>query len=140
MRRRRRIALLAATAAVAAAGAGCGAEDFENDPRPPAPIELNARIDDHKVAVAPIQRDGQPVGAGLANITVSNQTDEPVRLRVAGPNDGVTDPVVANGVLQFKLDLEEGVYFVDTDNTSIRGTEFTVGAERPSAQNDLLLP
>lgn len=140
MRRRRRIALLAAVAAVAATGAGCGSEDFENEPRPPAPIELTARIDDRKVAVAPTQRDGLPIGAGLANVTVSNQTDEPVQLRFAGPSDGVTDPVVANGVLQFKLDLEEGVYFVDTDDASIRGTELTVGPERPSAQNDLLLP
>lgn len=140
MRRRRRNALLAAVAAASATLAACGAEDFENEPRPPAPIELTARIDDRKVAVAPTQRDGQEVGAGLANVTVSNQTDEPVRLNFAGPNDRRTDPVVANGVLQFKLDLEEGVYFVEADDASIRGTEFTVGPERPSAQNDLLLP
>jgi hypothetical protein len=140
MRRRRRIALLAAVAAAAAIVAGCGGDDFENEPRPPAPIELTARIDNHKVAVAPAQRDGQEIGAGLANVTASNQTDEPVRLNFSGPNDQQTDPIVANGVLQFSLDLEEGAYFVDTDDASIRGTEFTVGPERPSAQNDLLLP
>lgn len=140
MRRRRRIALLAAVAGAAATLAACGTDDFENEPRPPAPIELTARIDNRKVAVAPTQRDGQEIGAGLASVTVSNQTDEPVRLDFSGPNDRLTDPVIANGVLQFKLNLEEGVYFVDTDDASIRGTKFTVGPERPSAQNDLLLP
>jgi hypothetical protein len=139
MRRRRRIALLAAVA-TAATVAGCGGDDFENEPRPPAPIELTARIDDRKVVVAPTQSDGQEIGAGLANVTASNQTDEPMRLSFSGPTDRQTDPVIANGVLQFKLDLEEGVYFVETDDASIRGTEFSVGPERPSAQNDLLLP
>lgn len=139
MRRRRRTATLATLAAVAVA-AGCGSDDFENVPRPPATIELAARVDDRKVQVSPREASDEPIGAGLANITVSNQTAEPVRLSFVGPNDLRTGPVVGNGTLQFKLDLEEGLYIVEADDPSIRGTELAVGPERPSAQNDLLLP
>lgn len=140
MRGRRRTALLA-VAAIAAAAAGCGAEDFPNDPRPPAPIELTARIGEKKVIVSPTERtNGEPIGAGLANVTVSNQTPEDVTLEFTGPTDQTTDPVVANGVLQFNIDLQEGVYTVSTDDPAIRSSEFEIGPERPSAQNDLLLP
>jgi hypothetical protein len=140
MRGRRRTALLAVGVAAVVA-AGCGAEDFPNDPRPPAPIELTARIGEKKVAVSPTKRpNGEPIGAGLANITVSNQTPENVGLEFIGPTDLATDPVVANGVLQFNIDLEEGIYTVFADDPAIRSTDFEVGPERASAQNDLLLP
>ena len=140
MRRRRATAALAAAVIAALGAAGCGAEDFPNDPRPPAPIELTARVDDRKVEVSPIERDGAPVGAGLANVTISNQTDSDQQLNFAGPVDRTTDPVVANGVLEFKIDLEEGEYVVGTDDPSIDDMTFAVGPARPSAQNDLLLP
>ncbi|HKJ36114.1 MAG TPA: hypothetical protein VKA36_06070 [Solirubrobacterales bacterium] len=140
MRGRWRTALLAA-GALAALAAGCGAEDFPNDPRPPAPIELTARIGDEKVVVSPTQtQSGEPIGAGLANVTISNQTGDDVRLEFTGPADETTDPVIANGVLEFKIDLEEGVYTVSAEDPRIDSTEFDVGPERPSAQNDLLLP
>jgi len=140
MRRRRATAALAAAAIAALGAAGCGAEDFPNDPRPPAPIELTARVDDRQVEVSPTEFDGAPVGAGLANVTISNQTDSDQQLNFAGPVDRTTDPVVANGVLEFKIDLEEGEYVVGTDDPSIDDMTFAVGPARPSAQNDLLLP
>lgn len=139
MRRRRRTALLA-TATVALLVAGCGAEDFPNDPRPPAPIQLTAKVDDRRVLVSPTELDGAPVGAGLANITISNQTDEPRELIFDGPNERSTDPVVPGGVLNFKLPLEEGLYTVGVEDPAIKDQEFEVGPLRPSAQNDLLLP
>lgn len=139
MRRRRRTALLAA-AGIAAFGAGCGADDFANDPRPPAPVELTAKVDSKRVVVSPTRLDGAPVGAGLANVTISNQTGEPRKLNFIGPTDRSTNPVVANGVLEFKIDLEEGDYSVEVDDPAIKPMDFPVGPERPSAQNDLLLP
>ena len=129
-----------ATLAAAAVAAGCGSDDFANVPRPPATIELAARVDDRKVQVSPVEAGDEPIGAGLANVTVSNQTAERLRVTFLGPGDRTTAPVVGNGTLQFKLDLEEGLYIVEVDDPSIRGTEFAVGLERPSAQNDLLLP
>lgn len=133
-------ALLAATAALAVAGAGCGGDDFANEPRPAAPIELTAKIDDRRVVVSPTRIDGEPVGAGLANVTVSNMTDDSVQLTFSGPTEGTTDPIVAGGVLEYKLDLQQGNYTVAADEDAIRSFEMRIGEPRPSSQNDLLLP
>jgi hypothetical protein len=133
--------MLASAAVAGIAVAGCGAEDFPNDPRPPAPIELTAKVDDRKVIVSPTEFNGAPVGAGLANVTIANLTDEGTSLTFAGPDqDWTTNPVVANGVLEYKLDLRPGNYIVTAEDEAVRPMEFEVGAERPSAQNDLLLP
>ena len=141
MRRSRRIALLASAAVIGIVVAGCGSEDFPNDPRPPAPIELTAKVDDRKVIVSPTEFDGEPVGAGLANVTIANLTNEGTALTFAGPDrDWTTNPVVANGTLEYKLDLQTGNYIVTAEDESVRPMEFEVGPERESAQNDLLLP
>ncbi|MGB3099403.1 MAG: hypothetical protein WBB30_08950 [Solirubrobacterales bacterium] len=140
MRRRRRTALLAAAAAVALVAAGCGAEEFPNDPRPPAPVQLSAAVNTKKVLIATTLPNGTPVGAGLANFTISNQTSDPVALTFSGVTDDTTDPIVAEGELNFQLDLVEGPYTVRADDPAINAADFVVGPERPSAQNDLLLP
>ena len=140
MRRRRRTALLVTAAGIGIAVAGCGAEEFPNDPRPPAPVELTAKVSDSRVVLSPVELDGKPVGAGLATVTIANLTDEPTALTFTGPEDATTDPIVANGTLDFKLDLQQGNYIVSADDEAVRPYEFQVGPERPSAQNDLLLP
>ncbi len=114
--------------------AACGEDDFENNPRPPAPISLTARIGDTEVSVGP-----QEVGAGLANITISNQTADPARLVLEGPTDESSDEIVAGGTGAVKVELQEGDYQV-TNGGEGAETLLTVGPERPSSQNDLLLP
>jgi hypothetical protein len=122
-------------ALLSAAGlAACGDEDFENNPRPPAPIELSARIGDDAVTVSP-----SGVGAGLATITISNQTRDAAGLVLEGPTDEASDEILAGGTGSLKLVLEEGDYEV-TDDDGARATELIVGPERPSSQNDLGLP
>lgn len=133
MRRSSAAALLAIAAATIVAG--CGSEDFPNDPRPASPVELSARIDDSKVVLAP-----DKVGAGLATVTISNQSGEDVNLDFAGPSDASTGSIPAGGVGSLKLNLEQGDYEVKSDVTSISSGALTVGAPRASAQNDLLLP
>ncbi len=132
MRRRCATALLV-LAAVAASG--CGSEDFPNEPRPAAEVELSARIDDSRVVVTP-----KKVGAGIATITISNQSSDDVSLNFNGPSDRKTAPIGAGGVTAFKLDLAQGDYQVEPDVTSIATGTLNVGAPRPTAQNDLLLP
>lgn len=140
MERSRRTALLAVAFALALVAAGCGEDDFPNEPRPPAAIELTAKIDDEKVVVSPTEVDGAPVGAGLANVTIANLSDEDAQLVFDGPSERTTDPILAGGVLNFKLDLEQGDYAVRTADSDAREAELTVGPPRPSAQNELLLP
>ena len=118
----------------AATLAACGEEDFENNPRPPSPIELSARIGDDGVTVSP--RD---VGAGLATITISNQTPRAERLVLEGPTDEASDEIIAGGTGSLKIALEQGDYEV-TDGDGARITELVVGPERESSQNELGLP
>jgi hypothetical protein len=142
MGRRRRTALLGiGLAGIAFAAAGCGSEDFANDPRPPAPIEMSAKVGDDEVRVSPIRFDGKPVGAGLASVTIANLSDKTTELTFAGPDEPrTTNPIIANGVLDYKIDLRPGQYTVSAADDTVRPMQFTVGPERPSAQNDLLLP
>jgi hypothetical protein len=115
--------------------AGCGAEDFPNDPRPPAPVELSAKIDDRNVVVVPDR-----IGAGLASFTISNQSEDAVQLTFDGPNSAATDEIPAGGLGRVQFELETGDYSIDPSVPTINPGTMTVGAKRPSAQNDLLLP
>ncbi len=97
-------ALLAAVAGVA----GCGAEDHPNEQRPPAGVELSAKIDDKRVTFAPAE-----IGAGLAQITVSNQASDAVELEFldgTGKRAGETNEIAAGGVGTIQLELREGDY------------------------------
>jgi hypothetical protein len=131
---RRLIVPLAAGAAALAIGA-CGQSDFQNNPRPAAPIELSALIADTGVKVSP----AKDVGAGPATITISNQTADPARVVFEGPTDDSSDQIIPGGTGSMKVDLKEGDYKVST-GTGGATDQFSVGPERPSSQNDLLLP
>ena len=115
--------------------AACGSDDFKNDPRPPAPVELSARIADQVVNLSPTK-----VGAGLATITISNQSQNPGALVLEGPTDEQSGPIPAGGTGAIKVNLEEGDYTVSAKDSSAHGAKLTVGPERKTSQNDLLLP
>lgn len=115
--------------------AGCGAEDHPNEPRPPVPVELSAKVDNRKVVVVPDR-----VGAGLATVTISNQSADDVEVAFNGPSNGSTDPIPAGGVGSLQLELETGEYSIESNVPTISSSTMTVGAPRPSAQNELLLP
>ena len=91
---RRRIAPVAACLAALVLTAS-GTEDFANNPRPPAPIALSARISDQEVSLSP--NTAKAVGAGLATITISNQTNDPTKLLLEGPTDQSSSEIVADG-------------------------------------------
>ena len=117
---------------------GCGAEDHPNDPRPPAGVNLSATINNHRVIIAP-----QEIGAGLATITLSNQAADDVEVKFidqTGRRAGATNPIAAGGVGTVQINLKQGSYELMPDVSTIASGTRTVGTERPSAQNDLLLP
>lgn len=115
--------------------AGCGAEDHPNEPRPPVPAELSAKVDDRKVVVVPDR-----IGAGLAVVTVSNQSADDVQVAFDGPTDAKSDEIPAGSVGQVQFELETGEYRIDAGVPTISSGTMSVGPERPSAQNELLLP
>jgi hypothetical protein len=134
----------AKTAAVLAAGlvvAGCGGEDFANNPRPPVPVELTGVIQDDAVTVSPSR-----IGAGPVLITMSNQTRNPITISLQGGS--VTDKVGPVPPLQtatIQKTLDPGLYEVRAGSDvalprEIRPAELEIGRERRSSSNDLLLP
>lgn len=136
MLRRRARALAAAAVAVAALGsAGCGRDDFENDPRPAVPAEVTAKIGSESVAVSP-----REFGAGLVNITIANLATEPAALVIRGPVDAESDEIPPAGTTTLKIEVESGDYEASTDGIPALPARFSVGPERPSGQNELLLP
>jgi hypothetical protein len=119
----------------AVVAAGCGAESHPNEPPPPAPLELSAKIDDRNVVVVP-----DAVGAGLVNMTISNQSVDDVQLAFDGPTNAQSPEIPAGGVGSVQFQLETGDYTVEPSISTINPTEMAVGEERPGSQNILLLP
>jgi hypothetical protein len=134
---RRLVAAFAAAGLLLAALAlgGCGRDDFENDPRPPVPAEISAKIGEQSVAVSP-----REFGAGLVNLTVANLTTEPGALVIRGPVNAETSEIPPAGATTLKLEMKTGAYEASADGIAANPANFTVGAERPSGQHDLLLP
>ena len=136
LRRRGRALLLLATLVVAGlVVAGCGRNDFNNDPRPPIPAEVSVKIASDGVAVSP-----KEFGAGLVNFTVANLTNETGSLAIHGPVNATSDQVAPGDADTVKLQVKTGNYEASVDGIAVRPFNFTVGPERPSGQNDLLLP
>jgi hypothetical protein len=135
MSRWRGTGVLLAVVALVALG-GCGRNDFKNDPRPPVPLEATVEITNSAVQVAP-----SSFGAGLVNFTIANNSSDSAVFSITGKTDATSEPIPANGNTTFKVPMATGTYEAGVyRKTSIKPVRLKVGAERPSAQNDLLLP
>ena len=120
----------------------CGeGDDLANKPSPPVPITVTALVDQDSVSLSPTE-----VGAGVVRFIIANQSDEPqeFRLRAEGeqnvPVTQVTQPIAVGGTGELKLDLEPGVYKLETDGNDIEPGTLKVGPQRPAGQDQLLLP
>ncbi len=132
---------LAGAAISAALVAGCGDEDFKNDPRPPVPVGLSGVIQQDKITVSPSR-----LGAGPVVITISNQTRRPRIVMIEGETltarKGPIDPG-ETGTIQ--RTLSPGSYEVRAGSETavrkeIEPAVIDIGAERPPSNNDLMLP
>jgi hypothetical protein len=116
--------------------AGCGRDDFENDPRPAVPAEITVKISTADVVVSPAE-----FGAGLVNFTIANLTDESAILTVEGPTLAESDEIPPRGNTLLKAEMETGSYEISVDGPSgVIPFRLEVGPDRPSGQDDLLLP
>jgi hypothetical protein len=137
----RMIALLGG-AAGALLLSGCGDDDdFENKPRPPAPIQLSGVITDSEVSVEP-----RKVGAGPVVLLVSNQTEASHTITLEGPR-GREDigPINPLGVGRIQENLVPGTYEIRAGSAEAQADEIepatlTVGPARESSSNSVLLP
>ena len=134
------MAILSAVAALAAAG--CGEEDFKNEPRPPVPMELTGVIQDDKVTVSPSKN----IGAGPFVITISNQTDSEHTITLEGESiQEEVGPVAPLDTATIQRKLAPGTYEVKAGSAKalpkgIAPAALNVGAERRNSNSDLLLP
>ena len=134
--RRGRLASLGVSALLlVVAVTGCGSSDFPNDPRPPTPIEVSARVDSQRVQVAPDR-----FGAGLVNFTIANISSGPVTFDVTGPTKGSSADIQPGTPDSLRMSMKEGTYRVTASKPKIRPTTIKVGPERKSSQNKLLEP
>ena len=115
--------------------AGCGRNDFNNDPRPPIPAEVSVKIATDGVGVSP-----KEFGAGLVNFTIANLTNETGSLAIHGPVPADSGQIAPGDTGTIKVNMKTGSYEASADGFAVRPFRFTVGPERPSGKNDLLLP
>jgi hypothetical protein len=140
----RRVEGVVAVAIVAVGLAGCGAEsDYANKPRPPAPINVTAAIDQHRVRVSRPRFGGGPVVFIISNQSgaaqkVTFETDE-----LGASKGGIrrsTGTIQPRSTAQLKADPEEGAYMLSASSGGVAPAPIKVGPRRRSSQNDLLLP
>jgi hypothetical protein len=134
----------AATAALTLAAfslVACGQEDFANEPRPATAIELSGVIQEDKVTISPSK-----LGAGPVTITVSNQTDDPYTVVLAGDRtQAEVGPINPLDTGTIQKTLEPGTYEVRAGSEKavareIRPAELEIGDERKSSAEDVGLP
>jgi hypothetical protein len=131
-------------AAVAAAAllAGCGEDDFENEPRPPVTLELTGVIQEDKLTVSPSRN----LGAGPFSILISNQTDAEHTVTLEGGSiQERVGPVAPEDTVEIKRTLAPGSYEVSAGSAravrrEIQPATLDIGEERKSSNNELLLP
>jgi hypothetical protein len=138
---RRGVATFAAVAAAAIA-AGCGEDDFENEPRPAVTIELTGVIQEDKLSVSPSRN----LGAGPFTILISNQTDAEHTVTLEGGSiQEEVGPVAPDDTVEIKRTLAPGSYEVRAGSAravrrEIQPATLDIGEERKSSNNELLLP
>ena len=144
MTRRIRAGAPLALCALALAAAGCGEDDFENEPRPPTPKQLTGVITEERVTVSPDE-----IGAGPIEITVSNQTQMPHTITLESTDGGTireqSSPINPLDTATIQRTLEPGLYTVSAGSSQavkleIQHARLVFVPQRKSGSGDLLLP
>jgi hypothetical protein len=126
----------------AAIAVGCGEDDFENEPRPPVPMELSGVIQNDKLTVSPSRN----IGAGPFTILISNQTDSVHTVTLEGGSiEESVGPVAPDGTVEIKRTLAPGSYEVRAGTPravrrEIQPAVLDIGEERENSNSELLLP
>jgi hypothetical protein len=122
--------------------AGCGGDDFKNDPRPAAAIELTGVIQDRGVTISP----GSVSGAGPVSITISNQTNDAHTVTLEGDSvEETVGPINPRDTATIQKTLAGGTYEVKAGSEravakEIPAGSLKVGAKKRESSGELLLP
>ena len=74
------------------------------------------------------------------NFTVANLSSSPITFSVNGPTEGIDGQIQPGAPDYLKMNLKEGTYQATVGNSKIKPATIKVGPERPSSDNQLLLP
>jgi hypothetical protein len=130
----RELALGALVALACVGVVACGGEDFPNEPRPPLPVDVSVAVTDSGLNISP-----KRIGAGLAQLTISNQTRRPVELRISSVEPPRATHVPAGGTASLKVDLDPGAHELSAPGAG-RPATLRVGPPRPSSSDELMIP
>jgi hypothetical protein len=139
------VAACAITVALALASCGDSGHKYANAERPPTPIVVSASIDDKSIEVSP-----KKFGAGPITLIISNQSSASQQVTLetdgqpgdSGPGEKAiqTGPINPRETASVKGQVEQGTYALRVGGDTVRRATITVGKQRPTSQNDLLLP
>ena len=137
--------ILAVLALAALALVGCGTKErTANELRPPRPNQLDASLMPKKISLSPYQIGGGPITLIVSNLTGSDQR---VTFGANSPSgssdlriDSQSATIAPNNTATMKADLTDGTYSLSVEDDAIPASLLSVSGERPSAQNDLMLP
>lgn len=144
MTRRIRAGAVPALCAAMLAIAGCGEDDFENEPRPAVARQLTGVITEEKVTVSP-----NKLGAGPVVITISNQTEMPHTVTLESTDGGTireqSSTINPLDTATIQRTLTQGQYTVKAGSSEavereIAPATLRIGPDRKSGSDELLLP
>jgi hypothetical protein len=123
--------------------AACGDDNkYENKKRPPRLLVVTAAIAPDRVSASP-----KKFGAGPIQLIVTNQTNvtrqvtlQPTGAAGTGANTPQTGPINPQDTATLQTDIPQGTYELKVEGGDIQPARLMVGKQRPSAQNELLLP
>jgi hypothetical protein len=162
--RTRLAASLVAGGSIMLVVSGCGGSDskFKNEPRPPIPTQLTGVITDSEVTVSPDKLPPTPKPKQQQSareldtpiiLIISNQTQQSHTVILTGkdrkgnPIEAHTPPINPLDTAQIQQSLPAGTYQVKAGseravnaNQQIRPATLTVGPNRQTSSDDLLLP
>lgn len=159
MGRGRRAALVGAIGVLTLTAIGCGAQERVNEPRPQVASRVSITIDRDGLTVQPravgvgpdkyqqipqnLNHPQPPIKTDAPQtvvFVVANQTDFDSQLKISGPKDASSGPMVASSPGSFQTDLPTGVYEISAADVPGASARFSVGPYRASSENDVLLP
>jgi len=137
-------ALGAIALVVAVAGCGSSGSGYANASRPPSPVSVSIYLTDDRVAVSPSH-----VGAGPVLLLIANESTRSRNVTLTAPAgtaqscvaaDASSGPINPQDTARIKLPLVQGTCAVGDADGALPPALLVVGAERASAQQDLLQP
>jgi hypothetical protein len=128
----------AAVVSLVVVAGGCGSDDeARSDERPPVPINISINLNEERITASP-----DKFGAGPITMLVANQSGAAQTLTIEGPRlRRSVGPINPQDTATVRLRVEPGEHTLSAgESAGLREATLAVGPERPSAQNDLLLP